>query len=100
MVKAAAKQQNALYPVLQVMGSLVEDEEVFSKVAHLVAGMTSGIPSGTYVELAPNYNHPIAIQYVKVEELTKEAERHTRGIARLSSERSKLMSQSRLLGGH
>jgi len=100
MVKAAAKQQNELYPVLQVMGSLVEDEEVFSKVAHLVVGMSPEIPAGSYIESAPNYNHPIAHQYVKVEQLTKEASRHTLGIKRLTSKRSKMLSQARLLGGY
>ncbi len=98
MVKGAALQQNAIYPALQVMGTFVEDEGVFEKISHVVVQALPSIPRGEYVDMAPNFEHPLAAQYVRVEQLTKEAEKYARGMQRLNTERSKIHSQLRLLG--
>jgi hypothetical protein len=98
MVKSAAVQCNAIYPPLQIMGALVEDQVIFEKVSNVVVQMLPDIPRGEYVNRAPNYNHPIAAQYVKVEDLTKEAGRHMRGLQKLNTEKEKILSQNRLLG--
>ena len=98
MVKSAALQCNAIYPPMQIMGSLVDDQAIFEKVSNVVVQMLPDIPRGEYVNQAPNYNHPIAAQYVKVEDLTKEASRHMRGLRRLNTEKEKILSQNRLLG--
>ncbi len=99
MVKKAALQCNAAYPVLQIMGTFAEDESIFEKVSTVVVSMLpSEIPRGEYVDLAPNPDHPIASQYLRVEDLTKEAARYYRGVEELKNKRNKEMSQARFLG--
>jgi hypothetical protein len=98
MVKSAALQCNAVFPALQVMGTFVEDESIFEKISQVIVQSLPAIPRGEFIDQAPNYEHPIAAQYVRVEQLTKESARHVRGIKRLNTERSKLNSQFRLLG--
>ena len=98
MVKKAALQCNALYPPMQVMAYVASDEDVFEKVSHVLAQSLSYIPRGEYREQAPNPDHPLVAQYYKVEELTKEASRYKKGMARLCQERDQLLSQRKLLG--
>ncbi|MEC8306237.1 MAG: hypothetical protein VXZ72_00045 [Chlamydiota bacterium] len=98
MVKAAALQYGSLYAPLQVIGAVADDEDVFNKVAQVTVSMLPQIPRGEYVEMVPNYNHPLAEQYIRVESLTKEASKYRSGLNNLIRERNKFRSTKRLLG--
>ena len=97
MVKKAALIHGSLYGPLQVIGAVADDHDIFQKVAHVTVSMLPTVPRGEYVDMAPNFNHPLAAQYLRVEDLTKEASRYRNGLNRLKSQRDKLRTTRRLM---
>lgn len=98
MVKAAALQHGSLYAPLQVIGAVADDVDTFNKVAQVTVSMLPQLPRGEYVDMVPNYNHPLAAQYIRVEGLAKEASRYRSGLNNLLRERNKSRSSKRLIG--
>ena len=100
MFKVAAVQAQNSYAPFELISHVVEDEEVFEKVSHIV---TVHLPRGLQSEpvgLAPNFNHPLVQQYMRVESLTKEASRLRRGVARLERELDNIITRRKMLGGN
>lgn len=97
MVKKAALQHGSLYGPLQVIGAVANDHSVFEKVASVTVTMLPDVPRGEYVDMAPNFNHPLAAQYLRVEDLTKEAARYKNGLRNLTAERDRMRSTRRLM---
>lgn len=97
MVKKAALQHGSLYGPLQVIGAVANDHDLFEKVAHVTVTMLPNIPRGEYVDMAPNFNHPLAAQYLRVEDLTKEASRYKNGLRTLVAERDRMRSTRRMM---
>lgn len=97
MVKVAALQANNAQAPLELIGYVVRDEDVFEKIAHnVVVHIPRDLPRMP-VNLAPNYEHPIAMQYVELEGLAKQANLLRRGLARIETERNNLLAQHRFM---
>lgn len=98
MVKKAALQHGTMYGPLQVIGAVADSPEIFEKVATVAVQMSPNIPPGEYIDQLPNYNHPLAAQYLRVEDLTKQAELYRSGYANIIAERDRLMSLNTVMG--
>jgi hypothetical protein len=97
MVKAAALQANNAYAPLELIGYVARDEDIFEKIAHtVIVHVPQGLPRNS-VGLAPNYDHPLAQQYVELEGLSKQASLLRRGLARIETERNNILAQHRFL---
>lgn len=83
MVKQAGQMIGNATAPLELLSYAAQDEGVFEKVAHTLAGSLSDLPRGERMNMAPNREHPICQQYQTVETLVKEAARLRNGLENL-----------------
>jgi len=90
---AAVAEQNATAP-MELMSYAAEDHNVFQKVAHVVSShIPGGVSRGDFSRRAPNLNHPICLQYARVEGHIKEANHLKRGLLALNKKKQTLESE-------
>lgn len=81
LCKQAALSGAGLCATLQLAGYASQDEEVFSKIAHVVTTSLQGkVPQGEYADTLPNEAHPIYKAYESLEGVVKEATLHRKGL--------------------
>ena len=93
MCKQAAFEAGQLAPVLELAQHASTDKAVFEKVASAVSVYMDGrVPTGDVVGNAPNKNHPIYQEYLRVEDAVKTAAATRRGLINAEVIRQRVVS--------
>ena len=81
LCKQASLANTGLRQVLQLAGYASKDEEIFSKIAHVVTtAIGDTVPAGDYEDTLPNKHHPVYRAYESLENTIKEASLHRKGL--------------------
>jgi hypothetical protein len=93
MCKKASLAEGGERPVLQLLVHVAEDMQVFEKIASTLDTSFDKdyYHIGGYVEAVPNLEHPICVQYRRVEGLVKEAKRLRGANIYLEDQKRKLL---------